>query len=119
MTDDIYSFLGQTVEVRVDRPIGYRHPKYDFIYPVNYGHLPETSAPDNNEIDVYVLGVDKPLEGFFQGKAIAVIHRTDDNDDKLIVIPETSDGISDNEIRRETGFQEQHYNSVIIREKHE
>lgn len=114
--DNIFSYLKKTVNVRVDRPMGSRHPKYDFVYPVNYGHLPGTKAPDGAELDVYVLGVDRPIEEI-TGKAIAVIHRTDDNDDKLIVIPEELGDLSDEEIREQTDFQEKFYNSVIMREK--
>lgn len=119
MEKEIYDYLQKPVEVRIDRPIGFRHPKYDFIYPVNYGHLPGTTSGDGQEIDVYLLGVDAPIKGFFSGKAIAVIHRTDDNDDKLVVVPPQTDNLSDQEIRKLTDFQERHYNSIIIREKHE
>lgn len=115
MVDDIFTFIGATVNVRVDRPMGSRHPKYDFVYPVNYGHLPDTEAPDRGEIDVYVLGVDSPIEGEFTGKAIAVIHRSDDNDDKLVVVPEDHPGLTDAQIRELTDFQEQYYSSVIMR----
>ncbi len=118
MSDDIFSYLNKTVNVRVDRPMGSRHPKYDFVYPINYGHLPGTEAPDGEELDVYILGVDQPIQAI-TGRVIAVIHRTDDNDDKLIVVPEDAPEFSDNQIRGLTEFQEQYYTSVIIREKPE
>lgn len=38
-------------------------------------------------MDSYVLGIYEPLETF-TGKCIAIIHRTNDNDDKLVVVPE-------------------------------
>lgn len=50
----------------------------------------------------------------FEGKCIAVIHRTNDNDDKLIVVPEGKNYI-DEEIRKLTNFQEQYFESEIIR----
>lgn len=115
MSDDIFSYLNKTVNVRVDRPMGSRHPKYDFVYPINYGHLPGTKAPDGNEIDVYVLGVDQPIQTI-TGQVVAVIHRTDDNDDKLVVVPEDAQEFSDSQIRELTDFQEQNYESVIMRE---
>ena len=48
------------------------------------------------------------------GKVIAVIHRTNDDDDKLIV---SKDGknYSDDAIRALTEFQERFFESIIIR----
>lgn len=34
--------IGHLVEVKMDRPIGEKHPKHGFIYPVNYGYVPNT-----------------------------------------------------------------------------
>ena len=35
------SFLGKTVDIKMDRPLGSKHPKFpDLIYPVNYGYIP-------------------------------------------------------------------------------
>ena len=59
------------------------------------------------------MGIDKPIDNF-EGKCIAVIHRTNDNDDKLIVVPEGED-YTDEEIRKLTRFQEQYFESEIIR----
>jgi len=110
-----YGYIGKNVEVKIDRPLGSSHSeKYpDHIYPINYGYIPNTISGDGKEIDVYILGVDKPLEEF-EGKCIAVIHRINDDDDKLIVVPEKME-ISDEEIRRLTNFQEQYFESEIIR----
>ena len=109
------SFLGKIVEVKIDRAKGTKHPKYDFYYDSNYGFVPNTLSPDGEELDAYVLGVEEVLESF-KGKCVAVIHRTNDNDDKLVVIPEGMENISDEEIRKQTNFQEQFFKSVIIRE---
>lgn len=106
-------FIGKIVTVMIDRPIGSRHPKYDFEYEINYGFIPETKAPDGEEIDAYVLEIDYPVKEF-TGKCVAVIHRTNDEDDKLVVVPEGSE-VSDEEIRRTTDFQEQFFKSEIIR----
>ena len=50
----------------------------------------------------------------FEGECIAIIHRTDDDDDKLIVVPEGFE-ITDEEIKKQTHFQEQWFKSEIIR----
>ena len=50
----------------------------------------------------------------FKGKCIAIIHRLNDNDDKLIIAPENK-SFSNNEIRVLTEFQEQYFKSEIIR----
>jgi len=60
------------------------------------------------------LGVDKAIESF-EGKCVAIIHRTNDDDDKLVIIPAEMEDISDEEIRKQTNFQEQWFESVIIR----
>ena len=115
--NNIYSYINKTVGVKIERPIGSKHPIYEFVYPVNYGCLPNTINNDGKEIDVYVLKVDQPMEGEFIGRAVAVIHRIDDPDDKLIVIPEDAEGITDGEIRSATDFQERNYTSAIIRDE--
>jgi len=107
------SYIGNIVEVKMDRPMGTRHPKHGFIYPVNYGYIPNTISGDGEEIDCYVLGIFEPLEKF-KGKCIAVIHRTNDNDDKLIVVPENKE-YSDDAIRALTEFQERFFESIIVR----
>src|SRR5699024_1499529 len=103
------------VTVKVDRPMGSRHPRHGFIYPVNYGYIPETISGDGEELDAYILGIYEPLETF-TGKCIAIIHRTNDNDDKLIVVPENLT-FTNNEIRVLTDFQERFFDSEIIRDK--
>ena len=111
---DNSSYLGKLVSVKIDRPLGSLHPKFGFKYEANYGFIPGTTAPDGEELDAYVLGVDKPLTEF-KGKCVAIIHRTNDNDDKLVIIPEEMNEISDEEIRRQTNFQEKFFESEIIR----
>ena len=107
------SFIGQIVEVEMDRPLGTRHPKHNFMYPVNYGYVPETVSGDGEELDAYVLGVFEPLNSYI-GKCIAIIHRTNDDDDKLVVVPEGKN-YTDEEIRVLTEFQERFFESEIIR----
>ena len=111
---DNKKYLEKTLEVKIDRPFGSKHPNHGFIYPVNYGYVPNTISGDGEELDCYVLGVFEPLETF-RGKCIAIIHRLDDNDDKLIIVPENK-SFSNQEIRALTEFQERFFKSEIIRD---
>lgn len=111
--DYAYKFIGKIVEITVDRPLNSKHPKHDLIYLLNYGYIEKTLAPDGEEIDAYILGVDKPVKKF-RGKCIAVIHRLNDEDDKLIVALEGNE-YTDEEIKKLTNFQEKYYTSIIIR----
>ena len=114
MTKDYATtYIGKTVTVKMDRPMGSKHPKWGFIYPVNYGYIPDTKAPDHGEVDAYVLGVFEPKD-IFKGKCIAVIRRTDNDDDKLIVAPENKE-YSDAQILAITEFQERYFKSTVIR----
>lgn len=106
------SYIGNLVEVKIDRPMGSKHPKHGFIYPVNYGYIPNTISGDGEELDCYVLGIFDPLETF-KGKCIAAIHRINDNDDKLIVVPDNKQ-YSNDAIRALTEFQERFFESTII-----
>ena len=106
-------FLNKTLKVTIDRPLGSKHPRHGFIYPVNYGYVPNTISGDGEELDCYILGIYEPIETF-KGKCIAIIHRLNDNDDKLIIVPENK-SFSNNEIRVLTDFQEQYFESEILR----
>lgn len=106
-------YLGKSVSIVIDRKLGTKHPKHGFIYMVNYGYVPNTISGDGEELDAYLLGVFEPVDEFI-GKVIAVIHRTNDDDDKLVVVPENRK-YSDDAIRVLTEFQEQYFESVIIR----
>lgn len=108
-----YGFIGKNVSVRIDRPLNSKHPKHGFVYEANYGYVPNTVSGDGEELDAYVLGVNVPVQEF-EGKCIAVIHRTNDDDDKLIIVPEDKN-LTDEEIRKLTNFQEQFFESEIIR----
>ena len=100
------------VTVTVDSPLGSYHPKYpDLYYPVNYGYIKGITAPDEEEQDAYILGVDTPLSEF-TGKVIAVICRDDDIENKWVVAPE---GVkfSEDKIRELTFFQDRYFQSRI------
>ncbi len=107
-------FLGKKVSVKIDRKLGSKHPKWGFEYPVNYGFIERVMAPDGEELDAYVLKVDEPLSDFI-GICVAIIHRKDDDDDKLIIVPEGMN-VTDEEIWENVNFQEQYFKSEIVRE---
>lgn len=106
------SYIGKMITAKIDRQMRSRHPKYGFIYPINYGYIPNTISGDGEELDCYILGVFEPIESF-TGECIAIIHRLNDNDDKLVLVPKgkkyTNDGI-----RALTEFQERFFESIIV-----
>lgn len=106
-------YIGKIVDIKIDRPFGSKHPKHGFIYPVNYGFVPNTVSGDGEELDCYLLGVFEPIKEY-QGRCIAIIHRTNDNDDKLIVVPDGKN-YSDDAIEALVEFQEQYFQHEIIR----
>lgn len=104
--------LGQTVTVIMDRPMGTYHPKHkDMYYPVNYGYIPGIMAPDGEEQDAYVLGVNEPVNEF-SGMIIAIIHRLDDVEEKWVVAPEDM-MFTKEEIAEQVKFQEKYFKSEI------
>ncbi len=111
---NIKEYLNKNIEVIIDRPLGSKHPKHDFIYPVNYGYVPNTISGDGEELDCYVLGIFEPIKEF-KGKCIAIIHRLNDNDDKLIIVPEDRK-FSNKEIDLLVEFQEKFFIHEIIKE---
>ena len=105
--------IGDIVTVTVDRPLGSYHPKHkDMYYPINYGYVAGIMAPDGEEQDAYILGIDKAVESF-TGKIIAIIHRLEDVEDKWVVCPESMT-FSREEIMEKVKFQEQYFQSEII-----
>ena len=110
---DNKEYLGKTISIKIDRQFGSKHPNHGFIYPVNYGYIPNTVSGDGEEIDAYLLGVFEPVEEY-TGKCIAIIHRTDDDDDKLVIVPDDKE-YSDDAIEALTEFQERFFKHIIIR----
>ena len=105
--------IGKTATVTVDRPLGSRHPSFpDLIYPINYGYIEGVIAPDGEEQDAYVLGVDRPIESF-SGVVIAIVHRLNDVEDKWVVAPENVSFTKD-EIEKSIRFQEKYFDYEII-----
>ena len=105
--------IGKVVKVIVDRPIGTHHPNHkDLIYSVNYGYVPEIFAPDGEEQDAYILGVNEPVTEYL-GKVIAIIHRLNDIEDKWVVAPEGS-FFTKEEIANSVAFQEKFFDIEIM-----
>lgn len=107
------TFLGKEVKVVIDRPLGSKHPKHDFIYEVNYGYIEGVIAPDGEELDAYILGINEPIKEF-TGICIAIAHRKDNDDDKLIVVPKGIN-IENDKIMELINFQEKWFDTEIVR----
>ena len=87
-------YIGKIIGVKIDRELGSKHPKHGFIYPVNYGFIPNTISGDGEEIDCYVLGVFEPI--------------------KLVIIPKDKN-YSNDAIEALVEFQERFFEHIIIR----
>ena len=111
---DLSKYIGKQIEVIIDRPLGSKHPKHDIYYEVNYGYVPNTISADGEEIDVYLLGESNPVETAL-GKCVAIIHRLDDDDDKLIVATPGAEDLDDDAIMKLVLFQEKYFKSKIVR----
>lgn len=108
----VKSFLGKTVDLIIDRPIGSIHPEYpNHIYPVNYGYIPNVFSSDGKELDVYLLGVDIPVFEY-TARIIGIIHRLSDAEDKLVAAPENVPFTKET-IAEAVQFQEQYFNIRI------
>lgn len=106
------NIIGKTLTVIIDRPLGSHHPVHkELCYPVNYGYVEGVMAPDGEEQDAYVIGVDEPVAAF-TGKVVAVIHRKNDVEDKWVVCP-SDRSFTREEIMEQVQFQEQYFESEI------
>ena len=92
-------YLNQKLYIKIDRPMGSKHPKYDMIYPINYGYIPNTISGDD-----------------YTGTCIAIIKRLNDNDDKLIIVPDNYN-LTNEEIDKEIDFVEKYFKHIIIRKE--
>lgn len=105
-------YLGKKVHVVVDRSMGSKHPKHGFIYPINYGYIPNTISGDGEELDAYIIGVFEVVKEF-DGECIAAIHRMNDDDDKLVVAP-IGKTYTKEQIEALVEFQERFFEHEII-----
>ena len=113
----IREYLGKSVTVVIDRPVGFHHVTkgIHLDYTINYGYLPGVMGGDGEEQDVYVLGVSEPLETF-TGRIIGAVHRSDDNEDKFIAAPEGM-YVTRQEAEAAISFVEQYFDSTVEMEK--
>lgn len=103
----VSSFLGKTVKIKIDRPIGTFHK--GMVYPVNYGYIPGVYADDGEELDVYLLGIDEPVSEY-ECRIIAVIYRKNDSEDKLVGVPDGMH-LTKTDIETAVHFQEQWFDT--------
>ena len=110
----VESYLGKTVQIGIDRPIGFVHQKKEgmsLTYPINYGYIPGVLGGDGEELDVYLLGVDQPVETY-TARIIGIVFRRNDVEDKLVAAPEGMRFTAD-EILQAVHFQERYYDSYV------
>ena len=92
--------------------VGSRGPEHpDLVYPVNYGYLPGVTSGDGEDLDVYLLGVDAPVQAY-TARVIGMVHRRNDTEDKLIAAPRGCT-LDKREIAKQVSFQEKYFDSEI------
>ena len=70
-------------------------------------------APDGEEQDAYILGVNEPVKKF-TGKIIAIVRRKDGIEEKWVVVP-AGMLLSKDDINDQNHFQYQYFDSKIVR----
>ena len=112
--EQVQGYLGKTVTIEIDRPIGYVHHKGEktLVYPINYGFIPDVLGGDGEELDVFLVGVESPVSSF-TGKIIGIVYRADDIEDKLIMAPEGMTFTAE-EMAGAVHFQEKYYDTTIV-----
>ncbi|MDL2287580.1 inorganic diphosphatase [Eubacteriales bacterium OttesenSCG-928-G02] len=114
----VKSYLGKRVHIEIDRPIGYVHKKGEktLTYNINYGYIPGVLGGDGEELDVYVLDIDHPVDEC-EVEIIGIVHREDGDEDKLISrsVPDSSDQklYTLQEVEDILNFQEKYYKTTI------
>ena len=110
---DLRPYLGQTLTIEIDRPVGYVHRKGEktLVYPINYGYIPGVLGGDGEELDVFLLGVDQPV-ATYTGRIVGIVYRADDVEDKLIMAPDGMD-LTVEEMTAAVYFQEKYYDSHV------
>lgn len=104
-------FINKTVILKINQPLGSKHPIGNFFYPINYGYINVDSG--RKKLPAYVLGIYEPIE-VFEGTCIAVLHHPKDKVDLLIITP-NGKNYTDEQISALTEFQEKFFEHSIIR----
>lgn len=105
--------LGKIVTIEIDRPLGSAHPKHpNLIYPLNYGYLPGVIGGDGEPQDVYLMGVDQPVERM-ECVIIGIVKRLNDSEDKLVAAP-VGMIFHQAQIAEAVRFQERYFQTRII-----
>lgn len=81
-------WLGRTIMVEIDCPAGCIHPRLeDTVFAIHFGFIPGTRGDDGFAIDVYVFDDPGAIDPStpFEATVIAIVHRKDDGQDKLVV----------------------------------
>lgn len=112
MRPDLAPYLADAFRVVVDRPLGSPHPRFLWRYPLNYGYIPGTLGGDGAPIDAYVLELRPPVREA-GGVVVAVVLRTDDVEDKLVLSPSGTTYASE-DIEALVRFQERFVQSRIL-----
>lgn len=61
---NVSEYLNKNIKVTIDRKMGSNHPKYGFIYPVNYGFVPNTISGDGTDSEFLLQDPDGYLLRF-------------------------------------------------------
>ena len=105
--------IGESVKVKVDRPMGTYHPVHkNLYYPINYGYIEGVVGGDGDWQDAYIIGVEVPVTEF-EGVVIAIIRRADDVEEKWVVAPAGKEYTAE-EIEKLVHFQERFFHSEIV-----
>ena len=103
-------WLGRSVDMKFDRPVGFQSKPEYTPYPINYGFIENIYSLDGGEVDCYYLDSDEPLNEA-SGKVVAVVKRFDDVENKLVV---SNQNHSKEEIHDAINFIEQYFDSIIL-----
>ncbi|MBN1038968.1 inorganic pyrophosphatase [Clostridium botulinum] len=96
----------------MDRPLGVKHPKHNFIYSLNYEFIPNNVSGDGEEIDAYIICEFEHLKTY-EGYVVEIIKRKNDIEYKLVVCKDLNK-YNKKQIRALVEFQERFFNSTII-----
>ena len=111
----VESYYGKLVKIAFDRPVGTQHEKRGntWVYPINYGYIPNVFGGDGEELDVYLLGVYTPINDPCLVKIVGAVFRADDDEDKLLAVLPDAPVPSAADAAKGIDFQEQYHTSHV------